>query len=61
MQRSAAAPLVPPLRAEPTPSCGVQMADAPKKGLFNFGQPASPTKPKVTGSAKPLSPGSNYP
>jgi len=37
------------------------MADAPKKGLFNFGQPASPTKPKVSNSAKPLSPGSNYP
>merc|ERR1712127_127364 len=37
------------------------MADAPKKGLFNFGQAASPTKPKVTNKAKPLSPGSNYP
>merc|ERR1719396_100038 len=32
-----------------------------KKGLFNFGQPASPTKPKVTSKAAPLSPGSNYP
>merc|ERR1712195_72223 len=26
-----------------------------------MGQPASPTKPKVSNSAKPLSPGSNYP
>jgi len=34
---------------------------APKKGLFNFGTPASPTKPKVTKKASPLSPGSNYP
>merc|ERR1740130_2342597 len=33
-----------------------------KKGLFNFGQPASPTKPVVGGKTnKPLSPGSNYP
>ena len=40
--------------------CGGQMA-GPKKGLFNFGQPASPTKPKVTKKAVPLSPGSNYP
>ena len=40
--------------------CGGQMA-APKKGLFNFGTPASPTKPKVTKKAKPLSAGSNYP
>jgi hypothetical protein len=30
-----------------------------KKGFF--GGPASPTKPKVTAKAKPLSPGSNYP
>merc|ERR1711957_512272 len=28
------------------------MADAPKKGLFNFGQAASPTKPKVTNKSK---------
>merc|ERR1712070_1111706 len=35
-------------------------APAKKFGLF-FGQPASPTKPKVTAKAKPLSPGSNYP
>ena len=41
--------------------CGGQMADGPKKGLFNFGQPASPTKPKVTKKVVPLSPGSNYP
>merc|ERR1719191_2387133 len=39
----------------------VAMMAAPKKGLFNFGQPASPTKPKVTKKAKPLSAGSNYP
>merc|ERR1719484_472563 len=39
----------------------VAMMAAPKKGLFNFGQPASPTKPKVTKKASPLSPGSNYP
>merc|ERR1719396_22503 len=32
-----------------------------KKGLFNFGQPASPTKPVVSKKATPLSPGSNYP
>ena len=32
-----------------------------KKGLFNFGQPASPSKPVVKKGAKPLSPGSNYP
>merc|ERR1719453_132174 len=31
-----------------------------KKGLFGR-EPASPTKPKVTAKAKPLSPGSNYP
>merc|ERR1719409_737605 len=30
-----------------------------KKGFF--GGPASPTKPKVTKKASPLSPGSNYP
>merc|ERR1711988_984279 len=30
-----------------------------KKGAFSG--PASPTKPKVTAKAKPLSPGSNYP
>ena len=39
----------------------VAMMAAPKKGLFNFGTPASPTKPKVTKKATPLSPGSNYP
>jgi len=32
---------------------------AAKKNFF--GGPASPTKPKVTQKAKPLSPGSNYP
>merc|ERR1719396_303863 len=34
---------------------------AAKKGLFNFGAPASPTKPVVSKKATPLSPGSNYP
>merc|ERR1712176_57898 len=37
-------------------------APAAKKGKVSFGRgPASPTKPKVTAKAKPLSPGSNYP
>merc|ERR1712032_222392 len=31
------------------------------KGKVGFKGPASPTKPKVTAKAKPLSPGSNYP
>ena len=35
-------------------------APAKKFGLFG-NAPASPTKPKVTAKAKPLSPGSNYP
>merc|ERR1712176_1670695 len=37
-------------------------APAAKKGkAIGFKGPASPTKPKVTAKAKPLSPGSNYP
>merc|ERR1712176_379876 len=37
-------------------------APAAKKGkAIGFKGPASPTKPKVTNKAKPLSPGSNYP
>merc|ERR1719238_1676592 len=56
--------LVPPTALPVTRSAVSSSADvsmmAAKKGLFNFG-PASPTKPKVTKKAKPLSPGSNYP
>merc|ERR1712157_645117 len=37
------------------------MAPKPSKKKFAFRGPASPTKPKVTAKAKPLSPGSNYP
>merc|ERR1719428_2279286 len=36
------------------------MAPRPSKKMTRQG-PASPTKPKVTAKAKPLSPGSNYP
>jgi len=55
--------LVPPTalpvtRTAVSSAADVQMA-AKKIGFF--GQPASPTKPKVTAKAKPLSPGSNYP
>merc|ERR1712087_764124 len=50
-----------------TPSADVQMflgraKAAPKgKAVARKGSAASPTKPKVTAKAKPLSPGSNYP
>merc|ERR1719353_1540199 len=37
------------------------MAPRPSKKLSRKSGPASPTKPKVTAKAKPLSPGSNYP
>merc|ERR1719247_2961623 len=37
------------------------MAARPSKKLSRKSGPASPTKPKVTAKAKPLSPGSNYP
>merc|ERR1719326_31371 len=37
------------------------MAPRPSKKLARKSSPASPTKPKVTAKAKPLSPGSNYP
>merc|ERR1712157_41097 len=37
------------------------MAPKPSKKKFAFRGPASPTRPKVTAKAKPLSPGSNYP
>merc|ERR1712063_245191 len=40
-----------------SPAADISMAA--KKSFF--GGPASPTKPKVTAKAKPLSPGSNYP
>jgi len=44
-------------RAAVSPTAEISMGA--KKNFF--GQPASPTKPKVTSKAKPLSPGSNYP
>merc|ERR1719426_306914 len=37
------------------------MAARPSKKAVRKTGPASPTKPKVTAKAKPLSPGSNYP
>ena len=40
-----------------SPAADISMAA--KKNFFSG--PASPTKPKVTAKAKPLSPGSNYP
>jgi len=47
-------------RVAVSPSAEVVMGA--KKGFNLFGGgPASPTKPKVTAKAKPLSPGSNYP
>jgi len=49
-------------RASVSPSADVAMMAAKKGGFNLFGNgPASPTKPKVTPKAKPLSPGSNYP
>jgi len=48
-----------PARAVVSPAADVTMM-AGKKKVAKFG-PASPTKPKVTAKAKPLSPGSNYP
>merc|ERR1712087_284573 len=56
-------------RAVVTPSADLEMflggaKSAPKKVAgkkVGFKGPASPTKPKVTAKAKPLSPGSNYP
>ena len=49
-------PSGPPGRSIPTRAPRAVQA---KKNFF--GGPASPTKPKVTQKAKPLSPGSNYP
>jgi hypothetical protein len=49
-------------RASVSSSADVTMMAAKKGGFSLFGAgPASPTKPKVTAKAKPLSPGSNYP
>merc|ERR1711881_830109 len=50
-----------PSRVVVAPSADVSMMAARPSKKVSFSGPASPTKPKVTVKAKPLSPGSNYP